>query len=353
MKWTGGRALRARKILGGETSLAQALAVCSAHFDEPITEGMLKGAFMRHGYGGVRDKLGELVGKRKPLLQRLKEHSLRAERTADGERRNRAVPASATDAPPRLYTVISDVHVPFHDHNCTDAVAALMGDLRPDGLVVNGDFLDLLELSRHSTGSLKKLEGRRVSTTFTEGRALLRQLLTAAGKQCIHNHFVDGNHEDRVARWLSAGDNGVFEGDLSMDIASRLDLNDLSIKYHKGYPDAGVALGKLWVTHGRFTPKYHANKMLDYYRHSVLYGHTHTPQVHHAAALHGQQGAYGTGHLADPDSEAMSYAPRPNAWVQGFALVYVWPDGSFNVQLLNFWRGQFAYGGRVYGRRTK
>jgi predicted phosphodiesterase len=252
---------------------------------------------------------------------------------------------------PRLYVVLSDVHIPYHDEDALEAVCGLMKDLSPHGLVLNGDFLDLLELSRHSAGSVAKLEGRRVSTTFSEARRILNMLQEAAGAGCIDNHFIDGNHEDRVGRWLSAGDNGVFADDLSVDITSRLDLKDRGFKHHAGYPDAGVSLGKLWVTHGRFTNKYHAAKMLDYYRHSVMYGHTHVPQTHCASALHGQQVAYGTGYLADERSEAMSYAPKPNAWVKGFALVYVWPDESFNAQVLNFWRGQFAYGGKVYGRR--
>jgi predicted phosphodiesterase len=280
---------------------------------------MLKGAFGRNGLGGVREHLaydtsGSFGGK--------------------------------------LYFITSDQHVPYQDENAHRAIAELAQVLRPQGWVFNGDFLDLLEISRHSAGSLAKLEGRRICTTFNEGNRILDLLITAAGKQCTDLHFIDGNHEDRINRWLSTADNGIFSGDESISIARRLKFDSRGIQYHEGYPEAGVRLGKLWVTHGRFTNKYHANKMLDYYRHSVLYGHTHAPQMDHAPALRGQQVAIGTGHLGDPDSPAMSYAPRPNRWVSGFALVYVYPDGSFNAQPINLWRGQFVYAGITYGKRS-
>jgi predicted phosphodiesterase len=250
----------------------------------------------------------------------------------------------------RTYIVVSDVHVEYQDRHCCEAVAEFMQDTKPHGIVIAGDFLDFLELSRHNTASLLKLEGRRVSTTFSEGNLQLDEWQNAAGEQCIDNHFIKGNHEDRIDRWLASGDNGVWAGDESISIEARLRLKQRGFRYHDRYPEAGVLLGRLWVCHGRFTNRYHAAKHLDFYRHSVLYGHTHTPQVHYASALHGQQVAVGLGHLADPDSEACSYAARPNAWCQGFAAVHVRDDGAFNVQPINFWDGQFAVAGKVYGR---
>lgn len=253
----------------------------------------------------------------------------------------------------KCYLVTSDQHVPYQDENAHRAVADFARDLEPDGWVINGDFLDLLELSHHSAGSLAKLENRRVCRTFSEGNRILDLFMDAAGPQCKDWHFTDGNHEDRIRRWLENADHGVFQGDDSISLSKRLRLKERGITYHEGYPEAGVMLGKLWVTHGRFCNKYHAAKHLDYYRHSILYGHTHAPQIQHAPALRGQQVAVGSGHMADVNSPAMDYAPRPNSWVTGFTIVYVRPDGSFTIQPLNFWRGQFTYANRTYGKVTK
>lgn len=250
----------------------------------------------------------------------------------------------------RLTFVTSDEHVPYQDQNCQNAINALANELRPTGWIINGDGLDLLEISRHSAGSLAKLEGRRLCVTWEEANRWLDGKRDAAGDQCVDWDYVEGNHEDRIRRWLEHADHGVFADDEVLSLERRLRLSERGIELAPGgYPEGGVRLGHLWVTHGRFTNKYHAAKMLDYYRHSVMYGHTHAHQVFYSSAFGGAQVAIGTGHLADVDSPAMSYAPKPNNWVQGFAIVDTRPDGSFNAQPINFWNGQFSYAGKSYG----
>lgn len=250
----------------------------------------------------------------------------------------------------RVYLVASDAHVPAHDAACTDAVAALLSDLQPDGLVLAGDFVDLEEISRYDQGSILKRGGKRLSDGFAVANAILDQWDAAAGPNCTEKDYIDGNHEERMAKWLARGDNGVFAGDDSVDLDKRLRLRERGYRHHAG-EDAAVSLGHLIVTHGRWCNKYHANKHLEEFRHSVLYGHTHSPQTIYASAYGAQQVAIGIGHLADPDSPAMSYARRPNRWAQGCAVVYVHTSGDFHVTPLNFWRGQVIYGNRAYGRR--
>lgn len=253
-----------------------------------------------------------------------------------------------------LHFVGSDIHEPFHDKNCAEAFCALMEDLKPDGLIVAGDFTDLFEVSSHNKRSVLALSDKRIATTWKVGRELLEQYTTAAGKSCKQRHFLRGNHEDRLDRWLQTGDNAVFEGDDAVDLAKRLDLAGYGFTDH---PDTGsgstVQLGHLLVTHGQWCTKNHAKKHLDEYQHSVMYGHTHRPQVHYAGGWGTQRVAVGLGHMALPDSQAMSYKKTPSDWVQGFALVYVFPDGSFNINPINFWQGQFVHANRVYGKRAR
>ncbi len=255
----------------------------------------------------------------------------------------------ASTAGVATWIVLTDVHVPYHDVNCLDAICSLMADLQPTGIVLGGDFLDFYEISHHNAGSVGKLEGRRFRDTFDAANLLLDRLL--AVDSLTQRIYVDGNHEDRLRRWLAAGDNAVFTGDPGFSIGERLRLRDRGVVYLEGYPSASVGLGHLLVTHGRWCNKYHANKHLDEYRHSVMYGHTHSPQTIYTSAYGAQQVSIGLGHLADPDSEAMDYAPKPNKWCQGFGLVHVHPDQSFNAAPINFWAGQFVYGGKVYGKR--
>lgn len=251
----------------------------------------------------------------------------------------------------KVYLVATDVHVPYHCPIALGAFCDLVRDLQPDGLVLGGDFLDLIEVSRHASSSVAQLEGLRISKSFEEGRKVLDRIVQAGGAGMTERYFLDGNHEDRLARWVKAGDNAVWLGDEGTSIAHRLGLKDRGFTYVEGYPEAKVYLGKLAITHGIWTNKFHANAHLDRFKHSVMYGHTHVPQMHYGSSLKNKVAAYGLGHMADPKSPAMSYAPTPNAWCQGFGVVYVRKSGEFNVQQIQLWDGTFFYGNRQYGRR--
>lgn len=248
----------------------------------------------------------------------------------------------------RTYVVVSDVHVPYQDPVCCAAVGQLLRDLAPTGLIVNGDFLDFYELSRYNSNSVAAMEGKRIVDTFAAGNKQLDEWLALAGPQCRDNHFLDGNHEGRLKDWLRSGNNSAFLDDDSLDIGHRLRFKERNVTYHRG-EHSQLMLGNLIITHGRWCNKYHAAKHLDEFRHSVLYGHTHAPQTYSASAYQTQQVATGTGHLADPESPACEYAPKPNRWMQGFALVHVRPDGLSHAVPLNFFNKRFHYAGRDYG----
>lgn len=252
----------------------------------------------------------------------------------------------------KRYLVLSDVHVPSQDHAAISAVCAFAKDYRPHGLILNGDILDLPEISRHSAGSLAQLEGKRIAKTFAAGNKFLDQVGAAVGKTCTEKHWINGNHESRWYRWLAAGDNAVFADDDLTDIPARLKLRLRGYKYHRDYPTAHVKLGHLTVSHGQWTGKYAAARHLERYQTSILVGHTHTSQAHHASTFTGQRGAYCAGFLADPDSPAMAYAPLPKAWITGFATVTVdTSSGNFWVNLHNFVNGVFHVGAKTYGKK--
>lgn len=253
----------------------------------------------------------------------------------------------------KTYVILSDVHVPYQDARAIQVVCDVMQDLRPHGIVLNGDILDLEEISRHNAGSVAHLEGKRLAQTFTAGNKFLDQIDKAAGTRCKEKYFVYGNHEHRFQRWVESGDNAVFADDEAVDIAHRLRLAQRGYVAYKDYPVAHVRLGKLLVTHGQYTGKYPAAKHMERYQTSVLVGHTHTVQTYHASTWDGQRVAYCQGYLADPDSEAMKYAPPPKAWQQGFSVVYVADDGRFWVNLVSIVDGELFYGGRQYPKSLR
>ncbi len=253
----------------------------------------------------------------------------------------------------KSYLILNDIHVPYQDERAIQIVCDVASDLRPHGIVLNGDILDLPEVSRHNAGSVALLEGKRIAKTFTAGNKLLDQLDRAVGSRCTDRHWINGNHENRWYRWLQSGDNVVFADDETTDLPARLGLARRGYVYHRDYPTAHVKLGKLVITHGQWSGKYPAARHMERYQTSVLVGHTHTVQTYHASTWDGQRVAYCNGYLADPDSEAMAYAPPPRAWQQGFAVAYVAPDGKFWVQLLSIVDGELHYGGKQYPKSLR
>jgi hypothetical protein len=211
--------------------------------------------------------------------------------------------------------------------------------------------LDFDEISRFSQGSVALLEGRRISKSWLAANEFLDEIDAACGDRLDERHWLEGNHEDRLHRWLQSGSNAVFADDFGMSIADRLQFKRRGISEHGRYPDSALKLGHLLITHGRFAGKYAAARHLEYYRHSILVGHTHQPQIFYASG-YVRQAAYVQGHLADEDAPALSYVPKINGWCHGFSVVHLRKSGAFQVQLVNMYGKSFSVGDRTYPSGT-
>jgi DNA repair exonuclease SbcCD nuclease subunit len=253
-----------------------------------------------------------------------------------------------------VWIVAGDFHVPAHSVKALDALLELIRDLKPDGMVINGDLMDFYELSRHNKQSLKKLENQRLETSRIEGRKVLAQLRKALGKKAKMK-FIRGNHDDLLtSRFLKDGDNAIFEGSELFDISKFLGFEEYGVELVSGaWPKGKMKLGKLWITHGQYTGESCAKKHVDKYKACVMFNHLHTPQVYHASSIDGQVVGICNGHMADEEKysqQNFDYLATPNSHVQGFSIVYVRPNGEFCAQQVNFWNGVFFYGNRQYGK---
>lgn len=52
----------------------------------------------------------------------------------------------------KSWIVVSDYHCPFHNINSHHSFLKFLKDFKPDGLVLNGDFIDMYSVSRHLRG---------------------------------------------------------------------------------------------------------------------------------------------------------------------------------------------------------
>jgi predicted phosphodiesterase len=238
---------------------------------------------------------------------------------------------------PRVAAICSDVHIPEHDLRAWEGFLAWVSDWQPDVVVLAGDIAELESCSQHGGSASPEM--------FTADMAALKAEVQRVRDICPRAEMVylEGNHETRLHR-ITVNRIPTLSG--ALDIPTQVGLADLKIAWlPEGQP---YHLGKLRIVHGWYANKYHAAKHVEVMGGSVLYGHTHKPQVYMTSTAEGVRGGFGNGCLRTLDPSWMN--GRPAGWMHGFSVVHVWPDGTFQVTPI--WmtpERRFAYGGKNYG----
>lgn len=228
--------------------------------------------------------------------------------------------------------VISDVHVPFHDLRMTNGelhgsyMTALeyLKDAGIETLVINGDFMDCYNISKH-----EKVEDRRAfSWELDVTRKMLRSLRDYFGDK-VRIVYREGNHEER---WIKYVAGKVPEArDIIPTLDELLGLRALGIEW---LPERGkMAAGQLWIDHGHewfgsggVTPaRAYRMKSGD----NILVGHVHRTSFDmFKRPLDGSFFAgWSMGCLCDMNP---LYAPR-NSWNHGVVLIELDKGGDFTV----------------------
>lgn len=266
---------------------------------------------------------------------------------ADGERGD---PRSTLDmqlARPdpshELWLILSDIHFPWHNDELINAVCRMVRESRPrfNGIVLNGDILDMYSLGKYNADSLSLLREWDLGKEYAVGRQLIHRIDQSLDNPDATRVFIYGNHEDRYFRELERGDRGKYAGALESP-ESALRLRELGYAVLDQWKDDTYTIGNsLQVTHGLWTPVHAAKKHLDEFAAPVLFGHTHRFQVFGLNL----RVAWNVGFMGDKTSRGFSYAPgaKRRQWTNSFAVAAVngstgavavhpilcAPDGSF------------------------
>lgn len=261
---------------------------------------------------------------------------------------------------PRTWALISDIHCPFHSEPLLAAFCAWLAEELPTDGIINGDLLDLPDVSKYAE---KEDWVADVNKCLRSATYYLKSIIEASPK--TRWRMIPGNHEKRLPDYIARLAPALWgirpQGDEAFlrwhDLRNLLRLEELGIELHEqGYPEAEIALTpKFVVTHGDHTKKRSGNSAhaaLDEADHSFAQGHDHRlAQVFRtkwgadkAASVHiGIQ----MGCMADVDVRGLGYAKKPD-WQQGFAVVTTWPDGLFSAQLGVFVDGTLMIGDKRY-----
>ena len=245
--------------------------------------------------------------------------------------------------------ILSDVHHPEHDRKVWACTLELAKDIQPQEVILLGDFLEMASVSMHGGAELEKL-----TEDFDAGKKALREIREAVGDDCRIT-YLEGNHESRLTRFLAAKAPSLRD---TLTYEKGLELEALGVEWVSEVKQP-IVRGDLDLTHGhqdlRERPsKFHSGKMAEVYgrpERTVIYGHTHKPQVFTRPTVGGHATAIGLG-CARTLSPSWLHGAQAG-WVHQIAVVYLSGAGRSYVYPVTFRHGQAIWNGKLYGAVTE
>lgn len=209
---------------------------------------------------------------------------------------------------------VPDTHSPYEDKRAWRLMLQAAADFRPDTIVHLGDLADCYRISSHSKDPRRTTRFKQEVEHTRERRAELDAL--GASRKIL----TEGNHEDRLRRYLAEKAPELFE------FVGTDDLLELTENGWEFYPYRETAkVGKLHLTHDvGGGGKYSTARALDTYQASVAIGHHHAVQYYVSGdAKGGYQIGAQFGWLGD--IRAVDYMSRVKVcrtWALGFGIGY-------------------------------
>lgn len=215
-----------------------------------------------------------------------------------------------------LVALVPDVHIPDHDPAAVDWCLRQIKDRRPGTVILLGDVIDLVSLSRFpkppevASCLLEELE---------HGKEFFDKLLKACGGARVV--YKSGNHEDRMQHylWKHAPELSALE---SLSVPGALGINK-KVEYVSNHH---IIEQDVMIIHGRKFDGNVALANLRRYRMSVAQGHSHRMTI---AYLCDAKGALmGSAECGTLQNKTPGYAGVTD-WTLGMAWIH---KGLLTVQ---------------------
>jgi len=244
-----------------------------------------------------------------------------------------------------------DMHYPLYDKPTWQAELDFIDSNPPDVFIFGGDQFHFDEISHHTKGK-PLFRTRRAYANSIEGfeRDILTPLEDVLPKGC-EKVWIIGNHER-------------FEQDLieeHPELENIIDHVKLLKLKERGWEIIPLGhayeLGKLKVIHGEVLSGignqcgvFPAKKAVETYACNVLAGHTHAPQTYTKISPVEHINKWQAYISPITGNVNPSYLRnRPTAWLHGFNIIDVAPDGQYNYYSVIVTKGKFMFGGKLYG----
>ena len=234
---------------------------------------------------------------------------------------------------------LSDAHCPFHDRISIELVFDFAYDWQPHYVWVPGDWLDFYQISSFDKDPKRINDLQRDIDT---GHDML-QVLKGATASAEEWHFLEGNHERRLQRFLWK--HPEIASLRCLELEELLGLNDLGYIYHSQDEDVLIN-DRLYVTHGDvirthsgWTARAHYDKLGG----NGVCAHAHRMGFYIVSKRGDTEGWWENPCLCDLNPE---YVKSPN-WQQGFTLARFIGDRFF-IEQVPIIKHQFVVEGKLY-----
>jgi hypothetical protein len=256
----------------------------------------------------------------------------------------------------RVRVCVGDVHGMMMDK---DAVAAFLADVRlldPDEVVLGGDILECGGwLAKHQPIGFIALSDYSYQEDINAANWFLDELQKAAPR--AEFHYIEGNHEDRVERWIvdqvmahKRDAEFLYE---AFSPRSMLRLAERGMPYYRrsevyveGCPRGWIKLGKMFFTHTLGRGKNAASQAASKTAGNVTYFCTHREDT--ATVVFPSVGlvkAFNPGCLCSMQPVWMN--SDPTNWSQGYGVDIVTPSENFQRMHVPIWRGESLAGAMI------
>lgn len=240
----------------------------------------------------------------------------------------------------RRILYVPDTHVPYEDKRAWALMLKCAKSWKPDTIVILGDFGDFYAVSSHD-----KHPGR-VRLLDEEVAAVNARLTELDALGADEKHFVSGNHEDRLERYLMCKAPELF------NLVRVRDLFKLTERGWRFTPyKQHVKVGKVFVTHdtGNAGGQAHVKAMQAFQGNTAI-GHTHRMGIHYEGNAKGKShvGAM-FGWLGDVEKiDYMHRIAAMRGWQLGFGTGYQEPSGVTHLNPVPIVNYKAVLEGRLY-----
>lgn len=250
----------------------------------------------------------------------------------------------------RKIVALYDIHYP--ENIDLKPIERFIRNFKPTHLLLGGDQMHLPSIRPYSRSKKKIIvEGDEFNKALEQLRQevngfnkILDRLDNIVPKDC-EKIFLIGNHDQWLYRVIEKMPElkSKFDPDINLRLTER--------KYKIIPENRYYQVGKLYYIHGHYFTDMFTKKTVQTYRRNIMMGHCHTTQLYTMITplyVGDKQSGKAVPCLCSVNPD---YAiGRPNRWVNGFSISYVFPSGDFSEYTIEITDGKFIYGGRQYGK---